>query len=99
MRALESPGATVNLTPSFESVVSATNEQVNTIEAIAQDLNEDAQALATNGSSFLVVGGVVAVALRVVRRISPWRPPWPATSHIANVATQAAGEISRPARN
>ena len=63
MRALGVLALTVNLTPSFESVVKRHNEQVNTIEAIAKDLNEDAQALATNGTFILVVGGVVAVAL------------------------------------
>jgi len=91
MRALGVLALTVNLTPSFESVVKRHNEQVNTIEAIAKDLNEDAQALATNGTFILVVGGVVAVALGLfvgyllatflARNIT----------HIANVATQAAG--------
>jgi twitching motility protein PilJ len=91
MRALGVLALTVNLTPSFDNAVKRHNEQVNSIEAVAKDLNDDAQSLAASGTFILVAGGVVAVALGLFvgyllatflsRKIA----------HIANVATQAAG--------
>ena len=91
MRALGVLALTVNLTPSFENVVRRHNEQVTTIEAIAKDLNEDAQALATNGTFILVVGGVVAVALGLFVGYLLATFLSRNITHIANVATQAAG--------
>lgn len=91
MRALGVLALTVNLTPSFENVVRRHNEQVTTIEAIAKDLNEDAQALATNGTFILVVGGVVAVGLGLFVGYLLATFLSRNITHIANVATQAAG--------
>ena len=91
MRALGVLALTVNLTPSFENVVRRHNEQVTTIEAIAKDLNEDAQTLATNGTFILVVGGVVAVALGLFVGYLLATFLSRNITHIANVATQAAG--------
>jgi len=91
MRALGVLALTVNLTPSFDNVVKRHNEQVTTIEAIAKDLNDDAQALATNGTFILAVGGVVAVGLGLFVGYLLAMFLSRNITHIANVATQAAG--------
>ncbi|GMV51430.1 MAG: hypothetical protein NBKEAIPA_02790 [Nitrospirae bacterium] len=91
MRALGMLALTVNLTPTFENVVRRHNEQVNSIEAVAKDLNEDAQALAADSTLILVGGGLVAVALGICVGYVMARFLSRGITHIAHVATQAAG--------
>ena len=91
MRALGILALTVNLTPSFENAVKRHNEQVTAIEAVAKDLNDDAQGLASNGTLILVAGGLVAVALGLFVGYLLATFLSRSISHIANVATQAAG--------
>ncbi|MBL8071915.1 MAG: MCP four helix bundle domain-containing protein [Nitrospira sp.] len=91
MRALGILALTVNLTPSFENAVKRHNEQVTAIEAVAKDLNDDAQSLANNGTLILVAGGLVAVALGLFVGYLLATFLSRSISHIANVATQAAG--------
>lgn len=91
MRALGVLALTVNLTPSFDNAVKRHNEQVNSIEAVAKDLNDDAQSLAASGTFILVAGGVVAVALGLFVGYLLATFLSRNIAHIANVATQAAG--------
>lgn len=91
MRALGVLALTVNLTPSFENAVKRHNEQVLSLEAVAKDLNEDAQTLATTGTFILVVGGLVAVSLGVFVGYIVATFLSRGITHIANVAAQAAG--------
>ncbi|MDR4481000.1 MAG: methyl-accepting chemotaxis protein [Nitrospira sp.] len=91
MRALGVLALTVNLTPAFENAVKRHNEQVTTIEAVAKDLNDDAQSLATSGTLILATGGLVAVALGVFVGYILASFLSRSITHIANVATQAAG--------
>ena len=90
MRALGVLALTVNLTPLFEEAVKRHNEQVISMQDVAKDLNEDAQAAATNGTVLLVIGGIVAVALGFGIGYLMARFLARGISHIANVATQAA---------
>ena len=90
MRALGVLALTVNLTPSFENAIKRHNEQVTTLEDVAKDLNEDAQALATNGTMILVAGGVVAVGLGIFVGYLLASFLSRGIAHITNVATQAA---------
>ncbi len=91
MRALGVLALTVNLTPSFENAVKRHNEQVTTIEAVAKDLNDDAQSLAANGTLILVAGrsgrGLLGLFVGYILATFLSRN----ITHIANVATQAAG--------
>jgi twitching motility protein PilJ len=91
MRALGVLALTVNLTPSFENAVKRHNEQVLSLEAVAKDLNEDAQSLASTGTFILVVGGLVAVSLGVFVGYIVATFLSRGITHIANVAAQAAG--------
>jgi twitching motility protein PilJ len=90
MRALGVLALTVNLTPLFEQAVKRHSEQVISMQDVAKDLNEDAQAAAANGTILLVVGGIVAVALGFGVGYLMARFLARGISHIANVATQAA---------
>ncbi len=90
MRALGVLALTVNLTPAFDNAIKRHNEQVTTIEDVAKDLNEDAQALATNGTMILVAGGVVAVGLGIFVGYLLASFLSRGITHIASVATQAA---------
>jgi twitching motility protein PilJ len=90
MRALGVLALTVNLTPLFEQAVKRHSEQVVSMQDVAKDLNEDAQAAAANGTILLVVGGIVAVALGFGIGYLMARFMARGISHIANVATQAA---------
>ncbi len=91
MRALGVLALTVNLTPSFDNAVKRHNEQVNSIEAVAKDLNDDAQSLAASGTFILLAGGVVAVALGLFVGYLLATFLSRNIAHIATVATQAAG--------
>ena len=91
MRALGGLALTVNLTPSFENAVKRHNEQVVSIEAVAKDLNDDAQTLATTGTFILAIGGLIAVGLGVFVGYVLATFLSRGITHIANVATQAAG--------
>ncbi|MGD9729076.1 MAG: methyl-accepting chemotaxis protein [Nitrospiraceae bacterium] len=91
MRALGVLALTVNLTPLFEQAIKRHSEQVASMQDVAKDLNEDAQAAAANGTILLVVGGIVAVALGFGIGYLMARFLARGISHIANVATQAAG--------
>ncbi len=91
MRALGILALTVNLTPSFENAIKRHNEQVTAIEAVAKDLNDDAQAMASNGTLILAAGGLVAVALGLFVGYLLATFLSRSISHIAHVATQAAG--------
>jgi twitching motility protein PilJ len=53
----------VNLQRPFDQVIARHHEQVLDLHDVAKDLNEDAQALATNGTVILTVGGLLAVVL------------------------------------
>ena len=91
MRALGVLALTVNLTPPFENAVKRHTEQIISIEAVAKDLNDDAQSLAANGTFILVAGGLVAVALGLFVGYLLATFLSRNISHIASVATQAAG--------
>jgi len=93
MRALGILALTVNLTPSFENAVKRHNEQVTAIEAVAKDLNDDAQGLASNGTLILVAGGLVAVALGLFVGYLLATFLSRSISHIANVDLQARAKI------
>ncbi len=90
LRELGNLALTVNLTPVFEHATNRHREQVLTLHAVANDLNEDAKAIADNGRNLLVAGGIIAVFLglwfgyRLARFFSR------NVTHIADVATQAA---------
>jgi twitching motility protein PilJ len=90
MRGLGQLALTVNLQPVFDKVMDRHHEQVLTMQEIAHDLNEDAQAIAGNGTLILVIGGFIAVALGL--GIGYWMSGFLARNivHIADVATQAA---------
>lgn len=53
----------VNLQRPFDQVIARHHEQVLDLHDVAKDLNEDAQALATNGTVILTIGGLLAVVL------------------------------------
>lgn len=63
MRELGQLALTVSITPSYDAVTSRHAEQIKTMQAISNDLNEEAKSLAWNGTLVLIAGGIVAVAL------------------------------------
>jgi hypothetical protein len=77
MRALGILALTVNLTPSFENAVKRHNEQVTAIEAVAKDLNDDAQG--SGQQRYPDSGGRRSGRRgpRIVRRISAGDIPLP----------------------
>ena len=63
MRELGQLALTVSIMPAFDAVSSRHAEQIKTMQEVAKDLSNDANALAWNGTLALVIGGVVAVWL------------------------------------
>jgi twitching motility protein PilJ len=63
MRELGQLALTVSIAPAYDAVTSRHAEQIKTMQAISSDLNDEAKALAWNGTIVLILGGIVAVAL------------------------------------
>ena len=80
----------VNLQQPFDLVVARHQEQVLDLEDVAKDLNEEAQAMAFNGTISLIIGGLVAVAIGL--GIGYWIAQFFSKnlSHIAQAAQLAA---------
>jgi len=80
----------VNLQQPFDHVLARHHEQVMDLHEVAKDLNEDAQALAFNGTITVIIGGLIAVALGL--GIGYWIAQFFSKnlSHIAQIA-QLAG--------
>lgn len=80
----------VNLQQPFDHVLARHHEQVMDLHEVAKDLNEDAQALAFNGTIIVIIGGLIAVALGL--GIGYWIAQFFSKnlSHIAQIA-QLAG--------
>lgn len=53
----------VNLQRPFDQLIARHHEQVLDLHDVAKDLNEDAQAMAINGTIIMTVGGLLAVVL------------------------------------
>jgi twitching motility protein PilJ len=80
----------VNLQRPFDQVIARHHEQVMDLHDVAKDLNEDAQALASNGKIILMVGGLIAVAFGL--GIGYWIAQFfsKKLTHIAHIAQLAA---------
>jgi twitching motility protein PilJ len=80
----------VNLQRPFDQVIARHHEQVADLQDVAKDLNEDAQALAFNGTIILTIGGFIAVVLGL--GIGYWIAQFFSKNltHIAQVAKLAA---------
>ena len=80
----------VNLQGPFDQVIGRHHEQVADLHDVAKDLNEDAQALALNGTIILAIGGFSAVVFGLA--IGFWIAQFFSKnlSHIAKVAQLAA---------
>jgi twitching motility protein PilJ len=80
----------VNLQRPFDEVIARQHEQILDLHEVAKDLNEDAQALAFNGTIIVTIGGLLAVALGL--GIGYWIAQFFSKnlSHIAQVAQLAA---------
>ncbi|MEP6934995.1 MAG: methyl-accepting chemotaxis protein [Nitrospirota bacterium] len=80
----------VNLQQPFDRVIALQREQVLDMQDVAKDLNEDAQAVAFNGTISLIIGGLVAVVFGL--GIGYWIAQFFSTNlgHIAQVAQLAA---------
>ncbi|HSL02510.1 MAG TPA: methyl-accepting chemotaxis protein [Nitrospiraceae bacterium] len=90
MRELGVLALRVNLQRPFDQVIARHHEQVLDLHDVAKDLNEDAQALATNGTIILTIGGLIAVVLGL--GIGYWIAQFFSKNltHIAQVAQLAA---------
>ena len=80
----------VNLQRPFDQVIASHNRQVGDMQEVARDLNEDAQALASNGKIILMIGGLIAVAFGLV--VGYWIAQFFSKNltHIAHIAQLAA---------
>jgi twitching motility protein PilJ len=80
----------VNLQQPFDQVIARQHVQVLDMHDVAKDLNEDAQAMASNGMNILIIGGLVAVVLGL--GIGYWIAQFFSKNltHIAQVAQLAA---------
>ena len=80
----------VNMQRPFDEVIVRQHEQILDLHEVAKDLNEDAQALAFNGTIIVTIGGLIAVALGL--GIGYWIAQFFSKnlSHIAQVAQLAA---------
>jgi twitching motility protein PilJ len=90
MRELGVLALRVNLQRPFDQVIARHHEQVLDLHDVAKDLNEDAQALSTNGTVIVIVGGLIAMALGL--GIGYWIAQFFSKNltHIAQVAQLAA---------
>jgi twitching motility protein PilJ len=90
MRELGVLALRVNLQRPFDEVIARQHEQVLDLHEVVKDLNEDAQALAFNGTIVVTIGGLIAVALGL--GIGYWIAQFFSKnlSHIAQVAQLAA---------
>jgi twitching motility protein PilJ len=90
MRELGVLALRVNLQRPFEEVIARQHEQILDLHEVAKDLNEDAQALAFNGTIIVTIGGLIAMALGL--GIGYWIAQFFAKNlgHIAQVAQLAA---------
>ncbi|MEO6307428.1 MAG: methyl-accepting chemotaxis protein [Nitrospiraceae bacterium] len=90
MRELGVLALRVNLQKPFDQLIARHHEQVLDMHDVAKDLNEDAQALAINGTIIVTIGGLIAVALGL--GIGYWIAQFFSKnlSHIAQVAQMAA---------
>jgi len=91
MRDLGKLALTVDLQPTFEAMIARHNEQVLDIHEVAKDLNEDAQALAANGTRMLIAGGIFAVALGLALGYWVAHKLALGIGQVANAAKLAAG--------
>ena len=90
MRDLRVLALRVNLQRPFDQLIARHHEQVLDMHDVAKDLNEDAQALAYNGTIIVTIGGLIAMALGL--SIGYWIAQFFAKNlgHIAQVAQLAA---------
>jgi twitching motility protein PilJ len=90
MRELGVLALRVNLQRPFEEVIARQHEQILDLHEVAKDLNEDAQALAFNGTIIVTIGGLIAMVLGL--GIGYWIAQYFSKnlSHIAQVAQLAA---------
>ena len=90
MRELGILALRVNLQRPFDDVIARQHEQILDLHEVAKDLNEDAQALAFNGTIIVTIGGLIAVALGL--GIGYWISQFFSKNltHIAQVAQLAA---------
>ena len=90
MRELGVLALRVNLQRPFEEVIARQHEQILDLHDVAKDLNEDAQALAFNGTIIVTIGGLIAMVLGL--GIGYWIAQYFSKnlSHIAQVAQLAA---------
>jgi twitching motility protein PilJ len=90
MRELGVLALRVNLQRPFEEVIARQHEQILDLHEVAKDLNEDAQALAFNGTIIVTIGGLTAMVLGL--GIGYWIAQYFSKnlSHIAQVAQLAA---------
>ena len=91
MRDLGKLAITVNLQSTFEQTVTRHNEQVLDMHEVAKDLNENAQALAAQGTLMLVGGGTIAVLLGLTLGYGVAHRLALSIGQVVNVAQLAAG--------
>jgi twitching motility protein PilJ len=80
----------VNLQRPFDQVIASHSKQVADMQDVAKDLNEDAQALASNGKIILMIGGLIAVVFGL--GVGYWIAQFFSKNltHIAHIAQLAA---------
>ena len=90
LRDLATLALRVNLQRPFDQVIASQNKQVQDMQDVAKDLNEDAQALASNGKMILMVGGFIAVVFGL--GVGYWIAQFFSKNltHIAHIAQLAA---------
>ncbi len=90
MRELGQLALTVSITPAYDAVTTRHAEQIKTMQAISNDLNEEAKSLAWNGTFVLIAGGLVAVALGLALGYWVAHKLALGLGQVANVAQMAA---------
>jgi twitching motility protein PilJ len=90
MHDLGQQALTVGIAPAYAQIIYRHGEQIKDLEAVANDLNEEAKQLAKQGMLTLIVGGTVAVLLGL--SIGYWvaRKMALGLSQVAHVAQLAA---------
>lgn len=90
LRDLATLALRVNLQRPFDQVIASQNKQVQDMQDVAKDLNEDAQALASNGKMILMIGGFIAVVFGL--GVGYWIAQFFSKNltHIAHIAQLAA---------
>jgi twitching motility protein PilJ len=90
MRELGQLALTVSIAPAYDAVTGRHAEQIKIMQAVSSDLNEEAKALAWNGTLVLIFGGLVAVALGLALGYWVAHKLAVGLGHVANVAQLAA---------